>query len=374
MRPPDPTDGGTRPARDWRAWSTSLKGRLSVAIVAGVLSSVAVVAVARGAGAGWPVSSATGIAVALSVVQVLARGTTRPLRELASAARRMASGDWSARVGTSGVREIAQLQQAFNDMASELAEVDRFRRDLVANASHELRTPISVLRASLENIADGVVKPDPEHLAVLLGQVDRLSHLTEQLLDLSLLESGNVELRAEPFTVAPLLQRTADALSLRADDRRITVSVDGDPVVVGDELRIEQVVTNLADNAMRHAPAGSEVELHADAPPGWVRIHVADHGPGIPPEEVARVFERFHRVDAARRSADGGAGLGLSIVRWIVDLHGGRIDVLPNDPAPGRGVDGDAPGRAGAGGTGEGPTGQGCRIVVWLPGVAAGGD
>lgn len=353
------TAGGTRPtprgATRWWAWTSSLKGRLSVAIVAGVLSSVAVVAVARGAGAGWPLSSATGIAVSLAVVLILARGTTRPLRELAAAARRMAAGDWSARVGTSGVTEIAQLEQAFNDMAAELAEVDRFRRDLVANASHELRTPISVLRASLENMVDGVVTPDADHLRVLLGQVDRLGRLTEQLLDLSLLESGAVVLRAEPFPVGPVLHRTAAALALRAHGRPLTVSVEGDPVVVGDESRVEQVVTNLAENALRHAPPGTEVTIRATAiraapgGAGWVQVEVADRGPGIAATDAARVFERFHRVDSARRSADGGAGLGLSIVSGIVQLHGGRVEVLPNTVADGS----DAPG---------------CRFVVWLPG------
>lgn len=339
-------------AARWWAWTSSLKGRLSVAIVAGVLSSVAVVAAARGAGAGWPLSSATGIAVSLAVVLVLARGTTRPLRELSAAARRMAAGDWSARVGTSGVTEIAQLEQAFNDMAAELAEVDRFRRDLVANASHELRTPISVLRASLENMVDGVVTPDADHLRVLLGQVDRLGRLTEQLLDLSLLESGTVVLRAEPFPVGPVLQRTAAALALRAHGVRLTVGVEGDPVVVGDESRVEQVVTNLAENALRHAPPGTEVTIRAataEERAGWVQVEVADRGPGIAATDATRVFERFHRVDSARRSTDGGAGLGLSIVSGIVQLHGGRVEALPNAVADGS----DAPG---------------CRFVVWLPG------
>lgn len=350
----------SRPARTFgsgaavRAWFGSLKGRLSVAIVAGVLAAVAIVALGRGVGAGWPLSSAAGTLVSMVLVLILARGTTSPLRELAAAARRMTEGDYTARVQTSNVTEIAQLEMAFNEMAAELAQVDRFRRDLVANASHELRTPISVLRASLENMVDGVVQPDADRLAVLLGQVDRLGRLTEQLLDLSLLESGTVPVQRTPVPVARVLHRIADALGLRTAGRRLVVEVEGDPVVLGDETRIEQVVTNLAENALRHAPPGSDVTLGATTGDGWVRIVVTDHGPGIPDDQVARVFERFHRLDAARRSADGGAGLGLSIVRWIVDLHGGRIEVHGAPSPPG------SPGTPGAGL-------RGCQMVVLLP-------
>jgi signal transduction histidine kinase len=327
------------------AWFASLKGRLSVAIVAGVLAAVAIVALARGAGAGWPVSSAAGTTVALVIVLVLARGTTRPLRELSAAARAMAAGDYTARVGTSSVTEIAQLEHAFNEMAAELAQVDRFRRDLVANASHELRTPIAVLRASLENLVDGVAPSDPERLTALLGQVERLGRLTEQLLDLSTLESGSVPLVRAPFPAERVVRGTAEALAVRADGRRITVEIIGEPVIIGDETRIGQVVTNLVENALRHAPPATDVEVTVAEGPGTVSIEVADAGPGIPAEQVDRVFERFQRLDPSRRRGDGGAGLGLSIVRWIVELHGGRIDVVPASP-----------------------DGRGCRMVVALPG------
>jgi signal transduction histidine kinase len=331
-------------------WITSLKGRLSLAIVAGVLSAVAVAFVAQGVGAGWPLASAVGVAVALAIVLLLARGTTSPLRRLASAARRLEAGDFSTRVETSRISEIALLERAFNDMAAELAQVDRFRKDLVANASHELRTPISVLRASLENMVDGVEEPSADRLRVLLGQVVRLNRLTDQLLDLSLLESGTVPFAPLPFPARPVLRHTAEALAIRGEARGVTFSIegDGDPWIFGDEQRIEQVVTNLCENALRHAPDATTVTLRADQDKldATVRLTISDLGPGIDPDEAARVFDRFHRVDPARPSADGGAGLGLAIVRWVVDLHGGSIAVEPNPLAQGR---------------------RGCTMVVRLP-------
>jgi signal transduction histidine kinase len=313
------------------SWFSSLKGRLSLAIVSGVAAGVVIVTAGRGVQAGWLISSVAGAITALFVIQFLARGTTSPLRDLVHAARQMELGDYSVRVGSSSVTEIAQLEHAFNDMGAQLGEVDRFRRDLVANASHELRTPISVLRASLENMVDGVEEPTSDRLHLLLGQTVRLGRLTDQLLDLSLLESGQAPFDAHPVLIRPLLEHTAAALRTRADGRSvdITVEITGQPCVDGEVHRLEQVIVNLTENAIRHAPQGSMVMLRAKTVPDGVRIEVEDSGPGIPPDQAARVFERFHRVDAARRSADGGAGLGLSIARWIVELHHGRIWTEP---------------------------------------------
>jgi signal transduction histidine kinase len=320
----------------------SIKLKLSIVIVAGV-AVTALVAVA-GVRAGLPlaVCALAGVAVALALVHVLARGLTAPLREMAAATRAMARGEHGRQVPVRTRDEVGELAVAFNRMSAELAEVDRMRRDLVANAAHELRTPISALRVRLENLVDGVEEPDRETLRTTLAQVERLGRLMEQLLDLSRLEAQGVTLEAREFPVRPLLDRVAAEARLGAGEAvRVAVTAPGGLLATGDPERMHQVVANLVENAIRHSPPGGTVNLGAAGGNGRVRIEVCDDGPGIPDAEVERVFERFYRADAAR-SGDAGAGLGLAIVRWIVDLHGGQVRAERAEPS-------------------------GCRMVVTLP-------
>jgi signal transduction histidine kinase len=321
----------------------SIKVKLGLAVVAavGVSSIVSYLGFVTGLDVVWrPLISA---AIALVMVQLLARGMTSPLREMAAAAKAMARGEHGRRVRATARDEVGQLAEAFNSMAAELAETDRQRRDLVANASHELRTPIAALQAQLENLVDGVGSDDPEALATALGQVERLSGLVSQLLDLSKLESGTVPLQRRNVAVEPLLQQALDEARLRNPDREVALAVDPDDLAVdADPVRLHQVVTNLLENAERYSPAGQAIDVAARPGSRSVTIEVLDHGPGIPPDEADRVFERFYRADHARASAQGGAGLGLSIARWIVDLHGGDIRAEPRSPT-------------------------GCRMVLSLP-------
>jgi signal transduction histidine kinase len=309
----------------------SIKTKLGVVIVAAV--GVTVVVIALGTKTGIPiwVRSVGAVILALAMVQFLARGMTSPLREMASAAQAMAKGDYSRRVTATSKDEVGRLAAAFNRMAADLAEVDRMRRDLVANVSHELRTPISALQAVLENLVDEVERPDPVVLRRMLGQVERLGGLVNQLLDLSRLESGAIPLRSRTFLVADLLKTAADESRLLARGRDgVVVEVSVEPAdleVYGDPERVHQVVANLLDNAIAHSPPGGGVRLKALGSGGVARIEVRDEGPGIPSEEAARVFERFYRSDSARSSREGSSGLGLAIARWIVDLHGGDIRV-----------------------------------------------
>ena len=326
---------------------STIKLRLGIAIVAGVVTSVSVVTLARGADVPWPFGALAGAAIALGLVQLLARGTTSPLREMAAAAQAMAGGDYSARVATStSVAEVRRLATSFNEMAEQLAEVDRFRRDLVANAAHELRTPITVITAAAENLVDGIDEPTPERMNLLLVQAERLGRLVNQLLDLSRLESGVVPLERRRVVLAELLRETAAAIDIRGGSVGVILDVDADTSVMGDEERLRQVVTNLSENALRHSPAGSSITLRAHSDGDTAVLEVEDLGPGIPSEEASRVFDRFYRLDAARSADDGGAGLGLSIVKWVVELHRGTIRPEPAD-------------------------GGGCRMVVRLPSSGA---
>jgi signal transduction histidine kinase len=267
-------------------------------------------------------------AAALLLARLLARGMTKPLRDMAQAVGKMAQGQYSQRVQTASRDEVGQLTVAFNRMSAQLESVERLRRDLVANVSHELKTPISALRARLENLLDGVESPDPAVLQVMLQQAERLSRLVDQLLDLSRLESGDIPLEPGALELAPLVRRVSSEIEVARGDHLVDVRADipADlPPVRADSERIHQVLFNLLDNAVRYTPPGGEVVVLAKRVGSRCEVRVEDTGPGIPPEHLPFLFERFYRVDPARSRGEGGTGIGLAIARSVVEAHGGRI-------------------------------------------------
>lgn len=274
------------------------------------------------------VAGAAAAAIALLVARWLARGMTKPLRDMAAAARRMETGDYDQRVVTSSRDEVGQLAVAFNRMSGELSNLERLRRDLVANVSHELKTPISALRAHLENLQDGVEQADPETLQVMLTQTERLGRLVDQLLELSRLESGDVPLRPQRVSLRPLVSKVVSEIEVTRSDRDVALEehVPHDlPAVFADPERVHQVLFNLLDNALRFTPAGGRVTVSASRHDGTVDVAVADTGPGISAEHLPRLFERFYRIDSARSRNEGGTGIGLAIARSVVEAHGGKI-------------------------------------------------
>jgi signal transduction histidine kinase len=323
----------------------SIKLKLGVVILAAVAVTVLVVTVGEQLGISPYLTGFTAAVLALAMVQFLAHGMTYPLREMASAARAMAHGDYARRVTATSRDEVGDLARAFNEMSRQLSEVDRLRRDLVANASHELRTPLGALRAQLENIIDGVEPGDSAAIEDALRQVERLTDLVDQLLDLSKLESGAVPLELSEIRADALLDQVVAEWSEPASSRGVRIELEpGSPELVlrVDADRMRQVLANLVANAIRHSPEVGRVLLSARAEASTTRLEVADEGPGIPADDLERVFERFYRSDPARSADVGGAGLGLAIARWIVELHGGTIRAATADPT-------------------------GCRIVVELP-------
>lgn len=266
--------------------------------------------------------------IALLVARWLARGMTQPLRDMAAAAHRMETGDYSTRVHTRSRDEVGQLATAFNRMSAELQNLEQSRRDLVANVSHELKTPIAAIRAHLENLLDGVEQPDPRTLQVMLSQTERLARLIEQLMELSRLESGELPLRREEIPLAPLVTQVLSEIEVARSDRGVAVEsrLPSDlPPVDADRERVHQVLFNLVDNAVRFTPAGGAVTVSAQRHNGSVEVRVADTGAGISPEHLPRLFERFYRADPARSREDGGTGIGLAIARSVVEAHGGHI-------------------------------------------------
>jgi signal transduction histidine kinase len=309
----------------------SIKVKIGLLVALSIVSAVVVMQVGyRAALPGWLTLPVT-LVTALAVTQWLARGMTSPLREMTSAAGRMARGDYSARVTASSADEVGRLAQAFNSMAAELADADQQRRELLATVSHELRTPLAAQRALLENLVDGVVRPDDAALQTALAQSERLSGLVADLLDVSRVDGGAAPLALASVKVAVLLQQAAAEVSVSGKPVSIETSVEpADLVVTADAARLTQVVVNLLDNAVRHSPADGAVRVRAAIlGDGRWTLEVSDEGPGIPPDQAERLFSRFGVGD----DSSGGTGLGLAIASWVCDLHGGSIEALP--PASG---------------------------------------
>ena len=284
----------------------------------------------------------TAVVVALGTLQLLAHGLTSPLREMTTAARAMAQGDYSRRVRASSRDEVGELAGAFNLMAADLEAADQQRRELIANVSHELRTPITALQGVLENIVDGVAQPDPQAMRTALAQTERLGRLVSEFLDLSRVDAGVTRLQHSEIDVADFLHAVVREAEVNASAHSVHFVLSApEATLVGDRARLHQVLANLLDNAARHSPPGGKVTVSAEQREGHLLLAVSDEGAGIPDEERNRVFERFTR---GTRTSDGGTGLGLAIARWIVQLHHGTIAVV--DPVDGA---------------------RGCHIHVTLP-------
>jgi two-component system OmpR family sensor kinase len=282
-----------------------------------------------------------GLAVSLALAWLLARWISAPLRRMAGGARRVAAGDYDVQIEPSGPQEVQDVAVAFNHMVDEVRHGQRIQRDFVANVSHELKTPLTSIQGFAQAIKDGTASDAEgrEHAAqVIYDEADRLRRLVEALLDLARLESGQSGLARRPVDLSALLTRVADQQDMAAADRSVRIVrrwPAGLPSLVGDGDRLAQVFINLFDNAIRHSPDGGTVDVAAGVDAGWVRVSVADQGPGIAQEDQARIFERFFKVDKARSGGEGrGTGLGLAISREIVSAHGGHIRL---DSAPGRG-------------------------------------
>ena len=301
------------------------------------------------------------VLVALAVTQVLAHGMTSPLRSMTAAVAAMARGDYSRRVRATSRDEVGELARAFNQMAADLEATDVQRRELIANVSHEIRTPIAALQAVLENLVDGVAQPEPRTLQAALAQTERLGRLVRELLDLSRIDAGTEPLSRDDVPLAAVLEAAVSEATMTSPSVHFALEVAPPGAVAWvDPGRLHQVVANLLDNAARHSPAGGTVRVLASVSPAGLHLEVSDEGPGIAPADRERVFDRFYRGNGAAGSSTdgtGGTGLGLAITRWAVSLHGGRVTVTDNVVADNKVTDNTI-------------ASNGCRFVIDLPGRA----
>lgn len=266
--------------------------------------------------------------LAVFVAALATRQLTRPLVGLAEGARRLTAGERGLRLSLPRRDdELRDLTLAFNAFVDSVERGEAWRRALVADVAHDLRTPLAVLRAEIEAMQDGVNPPDDAGLSRLHGEVLLLARLVDDLRTLSLAEGGALSLRAERVNVAELLATTAPAYEARG--ACVTVQVGAEVFVHADRDRLAQVLHNLLDNALRYGEGGS-IELGAAQNGAEVALSVRDHGPGLPPEALSRAFERFYRADASRTRDPSGrasSGLGLAIVRALVEAQGGAVEV-----------------------------------------------
>jgi two-component system sensor histidine kinase BaeS len=314
----------------WRiAWFVAV-AFLLIAVV--LFAAIALVGTAAGIVPAHPGVRFISIAALLLLILVIVRQFGRFQRvaldvsELINAAGRIEGGEYGVQVSERGPRVVRTLGRAFNQMSARLATTDRNRRTFVADLTHELRTPLAVIRGQAEAIGDGVYPPDAAHIQPILDATRSLETLVEALGTMTLADVGSLRLHREPVEVAVLINSTLTAVQPMADSAGVKLEsavASGTPAINADPARVRGVLMNLLSNAMRYTPSGGTITVGAQRSGDAVAISVRDTGPGIPQELRSRVFERF-----VKGPGSPGAGLGLAISKDIVTAHGGTIDVV----------------------------------------------
>ena len=291
-----------------------------------------------------------GFVISIVVSLVISKTLLSPIQGITKAAEAMADGDFSRKINVESEDEIGILATTFNDMAAqieamleELKNAELLRREFVANVSHELRTPLTSIRTYAETISDNQEIPketETEFLRVIMNESDRMTKIVQDLLELSRFDSGNTTLSLEPFSIERSVREVYAAIALEARKRNHELNLELEwkmPMIHGDRARIEQVLMNIITNALKYTPDGGTIDIYSGSSGNNVWVRIVDTGIGIPKDDLARVFDRFYRVDKARTRESGGTGLGLSIAKEIVTKHGGDI-VVESTPGEGTSV------------------------------------
>jgi len=264
---------------------------------------------------------------------VLARSITIPIRKLGEALSTLEMGQYGKTVAIDSRSEVGKLADGFNRMSQSLAEQVALRRRLLADVAHELRTPLTVIQGNLEGMLEGVVERSDETLNSLREETDYLSRMIKDLRDLSLAEARQLALETEATDVSLLIHRAVSMLEPLALERNVSLREElmPTPNILMDSRRISQVLYNLLTNAIRYTPENGEVSIGARIVArnnrDWLQIDISDNGCGIAEEDLPFVFEHFYRADKARDKKSGGSGIGLAIVKQLVEIHGGSVEV-----------------------------------------------
>lgn len=290
--------------------------------------------------------------VAVTISALISRRVIAPVRDMMHASRQIAQGDYGRRVtipdnySPADRDEMGQLAHSFNQMAAQLEEADALRRQLIGDVSHELTTPLTVIKGSMEGLIDGVLPPEPATFQQVYHEAARLQRLVTDLQELSRVEAGTYQLHIQPVDLGALVHKITGHLRRQFEDKGVQLHMHIPSALLmaeADPDRISQILINLVGNALQYTPAGGQVDLFVQRKDNGVQLTIADTGIGIPAEHLPHLFTRFYRVDKSRARASGGSGIGLTIARHLVEAHNGRIWVES-----------------------EG-LGQGSRFLFWLP-------
>ena len=350
--PVDGTDGtqGTFVATDGRIfiYASYPLGKLPAATAGAVAAAdTLVLATPRSGSAAvlvglfWPLFFAGIIALGISLVVALlvARSVYRPLGKVTEATGNIARGQYDQQVPESGPPEVRQLATSFNHMATQVKESQQQLRHFVADVSHELKSPLTSIQGFAQALVDGTAADDETRTKaarIINDEARRMRRQVDELLELARVQSGQLKMAREPVNVRELIERCREVFSVQATDKKVILMSEtsgGAMTVTGDADRLEEVLDNLIDNAIKNSDPGGQVNISGrPASPGWIEMKVTDQGPGIPPEQLPHVFERFYQVTGVRT----GVGLGLTIAREIVLAHGGTIEARSE---PGEGAE-----------------------------------
>jgi two-component system, OmpR family, sensor histidine kinase BaeS len=273
------------------------------------------------------------VVIALGVSAVMSHQFVKPLRQMAHAADRIADGHYEERLPEGEHQlesqdELELLAARFNHMTSQLEQVEDMRQKLIGDVAHELRTPLTVIKGSLEGLMDGVLPPDSSTYERIYRQVDRLDRLVNELQELNRIEEGVLELHIGAVDLQVFLINLIQTMQVNFSTKNVALNLDlpdGPLMALADQDRLDQVMFNLLNNALRSTPGGGRVLVKGERLAGAVRISVEDTGVGIAPEHLEKVFARFYRVDDARSRQAGGSGIGLTVAKKLVEAMGGRI-------------------------------------------------
>jgi signal transduction histidine kinase len=296
-----------------------------------------------------PLTQAGCLALLLALILAywMSRWISAPMGRIASAAHQVAEGKYE-KIRPEGPVEVKQLAQAFNEMSARVRASQQSQREFVANVSHELKTPLTSIQGFAQAIMDGAAgTPEKLHQAaeVIHSEAGRMHRLVLDLLDLARFDAGMVAMELAPVSLPELLKGSVARFEPQARQAQVELSCQAEemPALIADGDRLAQVMNNLVDNALKYTPAGGQVVVSGRQEGDWAMVTVSDEGPGVPPEDLTRIFERFYQVDKSRRGGRShGSGLGLAIAQEIVQAHGGSILAQGNQP-------------------------QGCTIVVKIP-------
>lgn len=269
------------------------------------------------------------LVIATVVATLLSRRISRPLTNLVQKAHALAAGDYSQIMPVTSRDEIGQLCTSFNQLSEALAANQASRALWVADISHEMRTPLSVLKVQIEAMQDGIRPADPENLALLYDKTLGLSNLIDDLFELSLSDVGALTYHKQPLAIAPLVKTCVEHFQVKAQTTGLTLNDNIDATlnysVMADSNRIQQLLSNLLENSIRYTHAGGVIDIGISASDSHIHITLDDSAPGVAPDQQERIFERLYRLENSRSRETGGAGLGLAICKNIVSAHQGKI-------------------------------------------------